>query len=569
MSTPEPVDDFDAPPSRAKYYWTAAILLALIALIGFFFGRDSYRTVKSWRAQQLAHQAEQYANEQKWREALQSAQAAYQLASTDPKTLRILARLQSRMSPPDAFDLYMKLAELPSVRADDIRELARLAIALNKLHEAQKAVELLLANNPSSVENLLLASDLSLAKHDFSAAVVYATRARATDPNNRLAKFALARLLVRDPKSHAEAAKILLNLGIPSADQIGLDALQMLAQMTDITEEEARLDADALARHPLSKLPQQLLALQVEMRLRPNDRSTILDEAIKKYTNTEDNRLVVARWLNQQKEYQRTIDTVPDSVFFLTQNHFLVRLDAMAALGQWKEIDKILTNPKVPLEAPLRDLYRARCSRELGLKEESEARWNSAIAEAARDPNPNTLWYLADYALRLNERAQAWKIFQRLTQNPVTARRAYENLVRMAEQEADSPRLLNVIQEAAKSYPADPAPRNDIAYLQLLLGRDKETATATAESLLQSQPNMMSFRVTLALARLKEKQPKQAMELFDAVTFPPRELLPGWQAVYAATLAANNRTTDAKAIAAQIPLTRLKPEERELIRGLR
>ncbi len=563
-------DDYDESPSRKRLYLGVILAVAVVLLVlGFFFGRPSYHALKTFRAQQLARQAEQYAKEQKWREALQTAQAAYQMASTDAKTLRILARLQARMSPPDALDLYLTLAQLPTAKPDDLRELTRLAIALGKWQLAQNTLNTLFKNDPTNVNNLLLASDLSLATRDLNAATTYANRARSLDPHNRTVLFTLGRLLALNSKTHAEATKILLQLAIPSADQIGLDSLQILAQLTDIPEEDARLAADALQHHPLSRLPQKLLALQVDMRLKPADRNALLDAAIQQYSSTEDDRLTLARWLNQQKEYQRVIALIPDKTLYLSQNFFLVRVDAMAALKQWQEIDTLLTNPRVPLTAPIRELYRARCARELGQKADAEARWNRAITEAATDSNPNTLWYLADYALRINERAQAWKIFDRLSQNPVTARRAYENLVRMAEQEGETARLLEIITRAAKAYPEDPAPRNDITYLQLLLGEKNELAQANAERLFTQQPNVVAFRVTLALAKLKANQPAQALQLFQGITFSPSDLLPGWQAIYANTLAHNNRTAEAKQIAAKIPLDRLKPQERELIQGLR
>lgn len=565
-----PPDDFDEPPSRKGLYLGVALTVTLLLLaFGFFFGRPSYRALKTFRAQQLAHQAEKYAGEQKWREALQTAQAAYQMASTDAKTLRILARLQARMSPPDALELYLALVQLPEARPDDQRELTRLAIALGKIQLAQSTLNTLLQNEPANVNNLLLASDLALASRDINGAITYANRARSLDPHNRVTLFTLGRLFALNSKTHAEAAKILLQLAIPSTDQIGLDSLQILAKLTDLPEEDARLAADALQRHPLSRLPQKLLALQVDMRLKPSERNAMLDAAIQQYSDTEDNKLILARWLNQQKEYQRVITLIPDKLLFLSQNLFLVRVDAMASLKQWQEIDALLTNPRVPLSTPIRELYRARCARELGQKAESEARWNRAIAEAATDSNPNTLWYLADYALRINERAQAWKIFDRLAQNPITARRAYENLVRMAEQEGETVRLLEIITRAAKSYPEDPAPRNDITYLQLLLNQHTDQAQINAEQLFAEQPRIVAFRVTLALAKLKANQPAQALQLFQGISFTPSDLLPGWQAIYATTLARNNRLAEAKQIAAKIPLERLKPQERELIQGLR
>jgi thioredoxin-like negative regulator of GroEL len=250
-----------------------------------------------------------------------------------------------------------------------------------------------------------------------------------------------------------------------------------------------------------------------------------------------------------------------------SQYLFLVRLDALAGLGRWQELSDILANPKAPLPDSFRELYRARCARELNQPSQAEALWAKAIAQASHDSNPDATWYLADYALRTNDRAEAWKVFQELSQNPVTARRAYENMVRMAEQEKDTPHLLEILQRMSKDFPEDPSPRNDILYLQLLLNRNIETSRTEAEKFLQSHPDVSAAKVTLALAQLRANQPAPALALLQSIPAPSQQWLPGWQAIYAYCLSRNGKAAEAKSISLQIPLDRLKPEERELLRA--
>jgi hypothetical protein len=67
---------------------------------------------------------------------------------------------------------------------------------------------------------------------------------------------------------------------------------------------------------------------------------------------------------------------------------------------------------------------------------------------------------------------------------------------------------------------------------------------------------------------LRSNDPKAALALLKDVAVDWPKVSPGWQAVFAATLAANGDTNAAKFIARGIPPKSLKIEERQLISSL-
>jgi hypothetical protein len=573
-----PYNDSVSPsdPSQAEnkpflLKWGRRIVILFLIAAALVLLLPSYRQLKVWRARYVAGQAEKAAQAKQWSDVIKDSQLAYQLAATDPETLRRLGNLQEKISPRDALELYLSLAKLPGVQPEDLRHLARLALVLGEPGVAEAAIQNLLRAEPSNIDNLLLASNLSAVQKDLRQALLYARQAQWIDPQNRPVRYAIAQLLSLNPQTRDDAIRQILALAIPGTDSTSFEALQFLANSNVIlTTEDVRRIANALEQHPLSQPAQKLLSLQLQLRLPGTNRTTLLEQAVRQYGDSDDNRLLLARWLNQQGEFQRTLNLVPAALALKSQSLFLVRLDAMAQLHQWQEIDTILTqNISIPLSDAYRELFRARCARELKQSAETEIHWQRAIREGQKDPDPNTLWFIADYALKLHERAQAWEVYQVLSKNPVTARQAYTRLVRMAEEEGATARLLEVIQRMRQDFPTDIGPDNDIDYLKLLLNRELQPTLASATKRFDSNPKLIPCRITLALARLRNNQPLEALKLFaDPANLPTPDWLPGWQTVYVATLARNNRIPEAQKIAAVIPLNRLKPEELELIRGL-
>jgi tetratricopeptide (TPR) repeat protein len=272
---------------------------------------------------------------------------------------------------------------------------------------------------------------------------------------------------------------------------------------------------------------------------------------------------LIGRWLNQHRRYGETVRLVTPQEALSSQDLFLVWADALAARNRWKELENVFKTEKVPLEDFLRELFWARICTELGQRELADIHWQRVYLEV--DRNPQALMYLGRYAEIQGDSQQAGVAFRRLAREPGFARQAYLALVQLAEKDKNTRALRDILKEIVALFPDDDTPRNDLAYVNLLLNENVTSARGTARELLRKRPDFLAYRITLALADLRLGQPDQAGRLFDGLDVNWPEVLPGWQAVHIAVVAANGRTNLAQALARQVSIGRLKTEETRLI----
>jgi hypothetical protein len=125
---------------------------------------------------------------------------------------------------------------------------------------------------------------------------------------------------------------------------------------------------------------------------------------------------------------------------------------------------------------------------------------------------------------------------------------------------SQSPQPLN------SSTSASPPPTSSS---QLPAPAELEAIEKLAERLVQLNPRSLPHRTLLALARLRQNQFTEALEVYNNIQVAANALTPSALAVHAAVLFANGRVDEAKNEAAQVPPDRLLPEEEALIQGLR
>ena len=537
-----------------------------LLLGGIFLGaRPSWRLLKTWRARQVAVQAQESATQQRWAEAFEKASAAWQLSPNDGQVLRTLARLHTDLDMEQALSFWAALLATSQATDDDAREYVRTAIRLNRMDMAQNVMLRLLQESPKDSVVLELAAEWCARKGNRPAALNYARQSCASQPDNTSARLLLARLLMASSGAEemAEAGQNLWQLAKRQGSE-SLQAMELLSQMPGMSPADTQQLLAFISSHPKITETDQLLALEVEIQLQPQTRNQRLDELVEKHRKDGvQQRLEAGRWLNRQREYKRTLDLFSLEDSLQRQDLFLVRMDALAGVHRWDEVSRILKSRKVPLEPVFVELYMARAAKELNDPLIASAHWQRLRSMATGQPM--ALWYTARYAEKIGERAEARKIYDQLAQQPATTRSACAALIRMMEEEGDTVGLRNLMQRLIELYPLDPSPHNDLAYLDLLLGENIVTAKEVALHLVANQPELLSHRTTLALACLRLNDATAARNAYQGIQINWTLALPGWQAVYASVLAANGENQAARELTQQILLERLKPEERALL----
>lgn len=554
---------------QRKRRQTVVIVCAAVLVVfgaAMFEMQPALREISRWRARRYAAKAEVDMAAESWQTAQVKAQMSYRIRPDEPAAIRAVARLQSLTGNSAAavqFWTILKKAEAMTVA--DRRLYAEDLLRAGMSSEARTDVERLLADAPNDPANLRLAAKWAASEKSFDQAMDYASRAQTGDPGNTQGVLLLGLLQCESPRVGAREAgiKTLLRL-VDDRGKPGLEALVFLATRRDVPASHVSSVITRLREHPLAAENHRLLAIDLELTIRPDEREAVLDAAMERYKIAEPAaQRAFGVWLNGRKEYDRTLGLIPLSEAMKRKDFLLVTLDAMAAQKRWTEIDEILKGKRVPLDEMYTELFLARAAMELGQITSADLHWRRAHIAAA--PSAEQMWFLASYAEKVGQSDKAELAFRSLTNNSATARPAYEGLLRIAEKRRDDDAIFDLLGEMVKRWPQDASVRNDYTYFALLRGQDIEEGLKAASELVAQAPTSLAHRTTLALANVRLKNAIAAMNVYRGLNVPWDRASPSHRAVYAAALGISGHTSDARAQANAIPVESLRPEERTLI----
>jgi len=518
--------------------------------------------IKDWRARQFTAEAEQLLAQNKLQEAFNNAASAMQMRPGLPDVRRTYAKVLLSAGKAEGLSVLRTMAEDGSANTQDRLDLTDAALRFGDVPLAEREAFQALQSGERNPEALLRLARVRLAQQRIADAVQALRESREAGGNTD-ATILLARLQLaaNTPESIKEALDLLRPIS-KQQDEDGLEALLVLVASPSLQSEEGQGWVDALRNHPKATDEQKLAAASAEIQLDPRRYSDIVKRAVEEYRGgTIEQRAQLARWLTQNREYDGVLDVIKREEAAGRSDLFLIRLDAMAGRGDWQEIADLLRGDGIPLQVPVVLLYRGRAAREIGKPEESATFYRRAVIEAA--PTPEVMWYVINYLQRVGEDEVLEEELERLSDNPASARQAFQALVPIVQKRQDAEELYQLYDRMLKRLPAEPAVQNDHRYFAALTGRRADVSGA--RDLLDEQPRMLAYRITLALTHLKNSQPEAAMKVFDGITLDPMQIQPYQRAVLAAVLGANARETEARQLARSVPGDVVTSQEIELI----
>ena len=556
--------DPEAPPRWWRRVLWVALLLALVG--GVLVAPTVYERLKLRRAQAMAELARSHLERKDYHAAVETAQAALHLHPANAEALRVLARVFTAFKREEAFSLWETLWRGQPPPQEERDMLVDLALFLRRWDKAEQYLIQALREAPERPATLRQAAQFFEQRGQTLQSLTACRAYLALQPGDEEIQLLLARQLLTftNAAEQAQAKGILRQLTLSTNQGTVLVAIGFWSGAREMSAEEVDYCRTRLQSLPAG-VTRDFLLQDLALRSAPQRREEIMAETLKQFQGGGEERLLaLARWLNGRGEYLRVLEVLPESVAFKSQDFFLVYCDAIAGLNDWLRLQGLLANERVPLPGWLRELYRARVAMELGRENQAVAHWDQAQSQAAN--LPEALQYIGEYAEKIGAVAEAARAYRRLATFPNHTRRAYLALIKVYESRGDTAELRRLMQDLVKLYPDDEAPRNDLAYLELLLEINVEGARQVAESLVAKRPEMMAYRTTLALAHLRRKDHAGLRAAYEKSTLVWDQALPGWQAVYVAVLGALGETNLARQLAPTVPQSRLKPEERELLR---
>jgi hypothetical protein len=552
------------PGRRRAIVWGLIVLGLIILGLGAKF---SYRWLKAQRADQFAAQGEAFFEAGKWNEAAEKYRAALQLDPLAYRPLRGAARLAARLSRPEDVDLWEEVSKLPQCTRQDRQSYAEVLLKRSKLKVAEKVIEPLLKTDPDA-KTLSLAAQYARKTGDQGKAIEFGRLALKRAPADDLIRFQLAELLAAstDAREHAEARKILWEL----ADKAGPTrqaAIEALARAPELTNEERARILQQFEALQSPAIIDSLLAADLRMQIQPDQAEQIYDQTVARWNRGEPAQIVdLARWLNFHQQPERVL-----SLFSLEQamqdNQLLVaRLDALATLQRWNDIENLLAHPNLTLDPSVAESFRARTAQEKNATLDAELHWNHALSLAGGDAFK--LRFVANFAEQSRAHAVALKAYDQLAKFPEHADYAYRGTQRISARSGDVSVQRDAAEKISERARDDPNAVAQLAYLNLLMNADVEANATTAKELVEKYPDRLSYRIALALGYLRQNDPGLALAQFKPAGAPPIEWAktpPAWRAVYAASLLASDQPDAAREVIATIPKDKLSPEERALI----
>jgi hypothetical protein len=311
-----------------------------------------------------------------------------------------------------------------------------------------------------------------------------------------------------------------------------------------------------------------LLAADLRLQIEPDNADKIYDQTVARWNGSETADLIeLARWLNFHQQAERVMSLFSDDRAFQDNQLLLSRLDALATLQRWTDIDALLTHPNLTLDPSVLEAFRARTAQEKSANMDAELHWNHALSLAANDPGK--LRFVANFAEQSHANAVALKAYEQLSRIPQQAMEAFRATQRLSGQAGDETVQRSAAEKIATLAPNDPNAVGQLTYLKLLASSDVDANFEKAKELAAKYPERLSFRVTAALGYLRKHDPGPALAQFKGPEGAPpidwTRTPPNWRAVYVAVLLANEQNEAARQIVQTIPMDRLTPQEKVLI----
>ena len=328
-------------------FWPWGFVLAcFLVLLLVIVAKPAYRIAKSWRAKTYLAQAEDAFKSGDFNLASQRAKLCVQFNNEGMDAYRILGRIADAQNDPQSLNVWTFILQSGKGVPGDRIALGEAALRENFPMVAARQLDILLAGSPSK-EICNLAGLLAVRRQQPAVARVWFEKALALDPRYTRAELNLARVHLYHPESRKTQLLAIDRLRdmASSRDDTGLQSLRILSQWG--FENPAGLPFDTelagrLKKHPLAGIADRCFAAQWEMQAHPGRKDSLIAELTRSVDQlSPPDQRDLAAWLNRQNRFEKTVTVfplrqkMPDSIA-------LVVLDAMAALGQWQQIDDFL-----------------------------------------------------------------------------------------------------------------------------------------------------------------------------------------------------------------------------------
>ena len=547
--------------------WLVAAFLVAAAL-----SVPAYLGIRQWRAEAMAEKAERLlSTPETISRAWELAHAANSLSPNDPEIARILAHVYSASDPASAHTFWQSVVELSGGQAEDRLQLAKAYLRANLWEEfaAEIAAQREDGLHPRQLDYLEAQAVTLQGDYNSALSMAAALVVKANAPHEADKLFFQLTRLAKDPAVRRAGIDHLWKIA-EDAGPRQEEALKTLARLPDIELADVARLIETIDGRENNSRDMRLLAAELRLTLPEADPHSIYQQASQLFELDKPTEMAIfGRWLNRHGLHDYTRVAIPEETAMKRQDLFLIVLDAMALNNEWEALRQLLDRPRIPLEDYLREFFQMRTLIELGDRRRARLAWDRALVAASRE-SP-ALYYLAQKARQLELPEFEIAALRRVIESPEIRQSAMKDLIAVLQRQGQTTQLRATLEKYVRYFPGDESAANDARYLGFLTEESAPGSLAQAQELLETQPEVLAYRMTLVLALLRENRSAEALGLLMELPVNWFEVRDRWRLLAALALYREGFEKDARTLAAQVTRNNLLPEEvlfLEEIRGL-
>jgi thioredoxin-like negative regulator of GroEL len=548
--------------SLLKIFLSAVGLILLVGAGGYL----SLSAFHVWQVRRLLAEANALTNEGDYKHASLDAQRALELSPENVDALRVIAGSAESAGLRSAIEFWRRVTELSKNSEADVTSWARCAIRFGDTLSASKALDAMPAPVKGTANYHALRSDVALLRHDLTEYEKELLEAKRIDPQNKKYDLALATLHVaaNDVATHEVGVRELLDLG--DDEFYRRDAIHRLAddalrrnQITGALEYARKLD-----NLPGRDFSDRLLLLSI-FKVAGDAEAQSLLEQLKKDASGDATKIgALVGWMNSQKMSAEAVGWIKmlPATILAKRTAPLNVAEAFVATSDWDGLRKFCAETKWDALDYMRNALAARALRELGQVQESSQQWNEAVAKISG--RSEQILGLAELARKWGWQNQALDLWWLAARDPVNAEKTLCLLYDYYAGRRDTQELYRVLLHLEKVRPTDPAVRNNLAQISLLLNLNADRANRLAREVYEGEPKNPDYAATYAFSLYLQGNMKRALQVLAGFSEVQLER-PQIAAYYGVMLARNGDFSRASKFLDLSEKANLLPEEKKLV----
>lgn len=276
---------------------------------------------------------------------------------------------------------------------------------------------------------------------------------------------------------------------------------------------------------------------------------------------------LTARWLQDQGRSDQVIHALSPGRPDLPVPEALALIEAHLEEDQPMEAGEVLAESGSGFTEGTRNYYQSRIFSALGDNEKAFGYWRQAHNAALGIKAFPLLQNLGFLALELGQPVNALQCLYTAFSSGVSFDEAQmAELMDLTLRHGTLPQTIRVAEALLHQYPGNPVHRNNLAYFKFLAQQDVEESVSAMRQLVREYPDIIQYRLTLALGLLVIGRNNEAKRLLDSTAFDWEQAGTRGQMIYAAVLARNDQRIVAEGLIQSIDFSQLIPEEESLLK---